>query len=67
MNYNILYSCISHIGNVRRINQDNIICNGIYTEADDKHIKYPIFGVRASKTPSVFGIFDGMGGSPAVR
>lgn len=62
MNYNILYSCISHIGNVRRINQDNIICNGIYTEADDKHIKYPIFGVRASKTPSVFGIFDGMGG-----
>lgn len=62
MNYNILYSCISNIGNVRSINQDNIICDGLYIKTNDDCIKFPLCGVKSSKSPSVFGIFDGMGG-----
>lgn len=62
MNYNIIYSCVSHVGSVRSINQDNIICNGLYMETNDEHTKFPLCGVKSSKDPSVFGVFDGMGG-----
>lgn len=62
MRYEILYSCISHIGNVRSINQDNFICNGIYMKIYHPEIKFPLNGKVISKTPTLFGIFDGMGG-----
>lgn len=62
MRYEILYSCISHIGNARSINQDNFICNGIYMKIDNPEIKFPLNGKVISKTPTLFGIFDGMGG-----
>lgn len=62
MKYNIQYSCVSHIGSVRSVNQDNIICDGLYIETNGEHIKFPLCGVKSSKAPSVFGIFDGMGG-----
>lgn len=62
MSYNILYSCVSHVGKVRHINQDNIICDGCYMGTNDKSIEIPLCGSKSSKTPSVFGIFDGMGG-----
>ncbi len=60
MQYSILYSCISHIGNVRKINQDNFICNGQYM--DDDNLEFPITGCIKSKLPMLFGVFDGMGG-----
>lgn len=62
MNYNIKYSCVSHIGKVRRVNQDNIICDGLFIKTNEEKIKFPLCGVKSSKTPSVFSVFDGMGG-----
>lgn len=62
MHYEIVYSCISHIGNVRSINQDNFICNGTYMKTNDSEIIFPLSGKVVSKSPTLFGIFDGMGG-----
>lgn len=62
MHYKIHYSCLSHIGNVRSVNQDNFICDGRYMENDETPIEFPICGTKTSKEVSVFGIFDGMGG-----
>ena len=62
MHYKIHYSCLSHIGNVRSINQDNFICDGRYMGIDTTPIEFPLCGTKASKDISVFGIFDGMGG-----
>ena len=62
MHYEIVYSCISHIGNVRSINQDNFICNGTYMKTDDSETIFPLGGTVISKKPTLFGIFDGMGG-----
>ncbi len=62
MHYEIVYSCISHIGNVRSINQDNFICNGTYMKTNDPEIAFPLGGTVISKSPTLFGIFDGMGG-----
>lgn len=62
MHYSILYRCVSHIGNIRSINQDNFICDGHYMETNDENLTFPLCGMKSSKAPSVFGIFDGMGG-----
>ena len=62
MHYNILYSCMSHIGRIRRINQDNFVCGGRCMEPGDNVMKSPLCGIKSSKESSVFGIFDGMGG-----
>lgn len=62
MNYQIKYSCVSHIGNVRSVNQDNFICDGRYLKVDSDNIEFPLQGHVKADTPSVFGIFDGMGG-----
>lgn len=62
MQYKIHYSCFSHIGNVRSINQDNFICDGHYMKNAETAIEFPLCGTKTSKEPSVFGVFDGMGG-----
>lgn len=62
MHYKIHYSCLSHVGNVRNVNQDNFICDRRYMENDETSIEFPICGTKTSKDISVFGIFDGMGG-----
>lgn len=62
MHYEIAFSCISHIGKVRKINQDNFICDGHYMEINDNNIEFPLEGYVTSKQPSLFGIYDGMGG-----
>lgn len=61
-NYRIYFSCISHIGNCRSSNQDNFICDGQYMILDYNKVQFPIKGVISTKYPSVFGIFDGLGG-----
>lgn len=62
MNYGIEYFCISHIGRLRRTNQDNFICLGRYTEPDSSGTVGTICGkITAGENP-VFGVFDGMGG-----
>lgn len=62
MLYSVFYACVSHIGNVRGLNQDNFICDGHFMEPDGQSIPFPLTGVSASKPPSLFGVFDGMGG-----
>lgn len=62
MHYGILYACVSHIGRIRRMNQDNFICGGRYMETGGDDIAFPLCGIKSSKDPSVFGVFDGMGG-----
>ena len=62
MPYQIIYSCASHIGSVRSVNQDNFICDGHYLEMERDNIEFPLQGYVKSNKPSVFGIFDGMGG-----
>lgn len=44
------------------MNQDNFICDGRYMELDGSVVEFPLQGVKLTKEPSVFGIFDGMGG-----
>ncbi len=60
--YKIHYGCISHIGHVRNINQDNFICDGQYMENDSAPMKFPLHGTKSPADMPVFGIFDGMGG-----
>ena len=62
MNYNVLFSCISHVGNCRSMNQDNFICDGQYLSNKDEDIVFPLIGNVSSRKKSIFGIFDGMGG-----
>lgn len=62
MRYSIRYSCVSHIGNIRSINQDNFACDGRYMETNGEDFEFPLCGIQSSQSPSVFGIFDGMGG-----
>ena len=60
MHYKIHYSCLSHIGNIRSINQDNFICDRRYMENEETAIEFPLCGTKKSNENSVFGIFDGM-------
>lgn len=62
MDYNIKYSCISHTGNIRLMNQDNFYCNGRYMSSDASAIVFPINGEATSGDITLFAIFDGMGG-----
>lgn len=62
MTYTVYYSCISHIGNWRKINQDNFICAGRYMMAKNDMTEFPIVGYVTTKSPTLFGIFDGLGG-----
>lgn len=62
MTYQILYSCVSHTGNVRKLNQDNFACAGRFLQAGEEETAHPLKGAVSSKQPSLFGIFDGMGG-----
>ena len=62
MEYRIAYWCISHIGNVRSVNQDNFTCDGRYMKPEDEPMDAPLAGVLSSRTPALLGVFDGMGG-----
>lgn len=60
MDYKVLYSCVSHAGRCRRMNQDNFICDGRYM--DGVTADFPIDGCLENGRPAVLGVFDGMGG-----
>ncbi len=62
MSYEIQYSCISHIGNVRKNNQDNYICDGHYIEDSKIQASCSVYGKVKIKNHKIFGVFDGMGG-----
>lgn len=60
MSYSICYSCLSHRGLRRRINQDNVLICGEYMDpgADKGFSKSGV----VSDLPQSFGVFDGLGG-----
>lgn len=60
--YNIKFSCYTHIGKCRSMNQDNFVCDGICRRQENDTLNYPINGIVPVSTRPVFGIFDGMGG-----
>lgn len=61
MRFKVRYSCTSHIGKCRKINQDNYLCGGKFAELDDKRT-YPLTGSFSVSTGELLGVFDGMGG-----
>ena len=62
MGYRVYYSCISHIGKLRSINQDNLFCDGKYFRPDDAASIVPLSGSLPCSQPFLIGVFDGMGG-----
>ena len=62
MNYRVYYSCCSHLGKYRSINQDNFYCDGMYMFTSDEELDFPIEGCQKTKEPLLFAVFDGMGG-----
>lgn len=62
MSYRIHYTCVSHPGKVRQINQDNFICNGQYMPLANNDISFPLQGSCNVSDSPLFGVFDGMGG-----
>ena len=55
-----LISAGTHIGNIRKKNEDNLFINGLYKRR--KETKFSYNGLFQQKETSVVGIFDGMGG-----
>ena len=56
------YACACHVGKVRKLNQDNILCGNVYLDAYKNDEAYTQSGrISISENPK-FCIFDGMGG-----
>ncbi len=62
MSFQIEYSCFSHIGKVRSMNQDNFICNGVFSLPNENTVTFPLTDTLSLREPYLFGVFDGMGG-----
>lgn len=62
MKYTICYSCSSHIGKYRSMNQDNFICDGMYMDDNDGTFDFPLTGKASCDRPILLGVFDGLGG-----
>ncbi len=60
MRYNIRFACVSHVGRIRSMNQDNFICDGLCLQTYEQ--PFPLCGVKSSRNALLFGVFDGMGG-----
>ncbi len=62
MAYSISYYCLSDIGTGRSLNQDNFICENTLSKYGCAEKRQAVQGCTVLKKPSVFGVFDGMGG-----
>lgn len=58
----IRYFYTSHVGRIRRENQDNFFCNGDYLPHDNNGTDGILQGCVSSEKEPIFAIFDGMGG-----
>lgn len=56
-----LISCETHQGNIRKVNDDNFLCDYVYKEDLSKG-QFEYEGFLDKDLKSVFAIFDGMGG-----
>ena len=63
--YHIKYSCLSHVGKRRSMNQDNFICEGLHMDPSDPAVLTTFTGSTDTGSKPLFGIFDGMGGEQA--
>lgn len=63
--FRIRYSCLSHIGRLRAMNQDNYICEHRFLDPADPVECCRLSGELRSRDLPLFGIFDGMGGEEA--
>jgi len=62
MNYKISFHCTSHIGKIRKVNQDNFLCNGKFMQLGASDSGFLASGEVITSSPRFFGVFDGMGG-----
>lgn len=62
MGYEIKYYCLSHVGKIRKNNQDNFYCNGQYMEFENRGTAELICGTVQASDDAIFSVFDGMGG-----
>lgn len=61
LKYKVQYSCMSHIGKCRTMNQDNYSCGGVYMK-DGEAPPDSISGYLDFEKNNLIAIFDGMGG-----
>ena len=62
MKYIIDYSICCNKGKLRRKNQDNFYCDGMFLPADNNGLEGIKSGCVTSKDEAVLAVFDGMGG-----
>jgi len=62
MSYEIEYYAVSHIGKCRKVNQDNLVCDGQYLNCENNGTEGILRGKVSAEETKLFGIFDGMGG-----
>ena len=62
MSYRIFYWCVSHIGKIRKENQDNLLCDNHFLEASKSEAQFQLNGNTKPSPRTIFGVFDGMGG-----
>lgn len=58
MRYKIHYSCSSHVGKCRNMNQDNFICDGKYMDDNDEPLTFPLTGTLTGDHPSLITIHN---------
>ena len=58
----ITFSCCSNIGRIRRINQDNYFCDGLYLQNLESESVIPEKQIPIKRQITLFGVFDGLGG-----
>lgn len=60
MTIHVNFAVRSETGSVRKNNEDNFFCNGIYMTPSERD--RPFFMNGTAETPGIFAVFDGMGG-----
>ena len=60
MSLQIKFAVRSEIGRVRKNNEDNFFCNGIFMSETERDNPYFLSGITSA--PAVFAVCDGMGG-----
>lgn len=58
----VRYAYACHQGKIRKINQDNIVCGGMFLPLPGEGAFQPVRGSGWVKGKTLLGVFDGMGG-----
>ncbi|MDR1967052.1 MAG: protein phosphatase 2C domain-containing protein [Synergistaceae bacterium] len=56
----VAFAARSHVGNVRRNNEDNLYCEGVTLAPENREAPFEVSGFAAP--PCIFAVCDGMGG-----